>query len=85
MRARDLEAFAAADVLAHELIVDADHVIARLLKACAVVLVHLPGRVLFLGPLHPPDVVVVPLAAERAGEIGLFDLLAFVEYVSFVH
>ena len=51
--ASHLKALAAADVLAHDHIVAADHVRLRLGELCAVALVGTSGELLLLGPHQP--------------------------------
>lgn len=61
-----LEPFAATHILARKHVVDTDHIVARFLKSRSVVLVQAPRSVFLLGSLHPPDIVIIPFAAERA-------------------
>lgn len=60
----NLEPAPAAHVLAHQYIVDADHVITGFLVLDAVAFVHSRRGVLLLGPLEPADLIVVPFAAK---------------------
>lgn len=80
-----VEALAAAHITAHQHIVDADHVIARILKTFFVVLVNTARRLFFAGSLYPPDIVFIALTAHRARECSFLGFLFFVEYVAFLH
>jgi len=61
-----LESLAAAHILACKHVVDPHHIVARFLESCPVVVTDVPRSILLLGSLHPADVVIIPLAAERA-------------------
>ena len=83
--ADDFEAFAAADVLAAEQVVGADHVALRLGEAGAVALVGVARDLGFLAADEPADLVLAGLAAVRAGH-GVGTLLGLlVEKFTFFH
>jgi hypothetical protein len=85
LRTRDLEPLSTSHVLTHELIVDADHIIARLLETSPIMLIQMPWPTLLFSSLHPTNIIVVTLAAKRTRKRGLLDLLPFVEYIPFLH
>ena len=85
LRRRDLKAFPAPHILACEHIVDANHVVAGLLKLGTLVFVDVAWGILFLGPLHPANLIIIPLAAMRAGKTRRLRLLLLVTNISFVH
>src|SRR5690606_2134527 len=85
LRGRDLEALAAAHVLAHQLVVDPDHVVAGFLNAHTVLLAEVARGIFLFGPLHPADVVIVALPAKGTRIVGLLDLLLLIEDISLVH
>ena len=83
--AGDLEALATADVLARQLIVLADHVALPLGKPGPVALIGAAGHLGLLTAHQPADLVLVRLAAMRAGEsMGLL-LRLFVVKITFFH
>jgi len=85
LRRRDLEPLSASYVLTHQLIIDAYHIIAGLFVLCPVVLIQLPGTLFLFGSFHPANVIVISLAAMRAGKTGGFDFLALVKDIAFMH
>jgi hypothetical protein len=83
--AGDVEAFAAADVLAGEYVVGTDHVALGLGEAGAVALVCTAAELGFLAADQPSDLVLTGLAAVGTGH-GVGSLLGFlVEKVTFFH
>ena len=72
LKARNLEAAAAADVFAHQHIVHAHHIIARFIKLGAVVLVHMTRRIFLFQALQPSNFIIIRLTAMRADVIGAF-------------
>ncbi len=84
LRRRNIKAAATTHILAHQHIVNADHIIARILKPGQIIAIEMPRHLSLLCPLHPADFVIVPFAAMRATEICRFALLSFVKNVFFV-
>src|SRR5437868_3644199 len=80
-----LESFAATYVLARKMVVNAYHIVARFLKAPAVLFVSAARRLPFSGSPQPAHIVVCALAAVRAGEACSLGFRSFVEKISFVH
>jgi hypothetical protein len=85
LRRRNLKTFPAPNVFAHQLVVDADHVIPRLRKTRTVLFAEAPGRGGTLRPPKPADIVFVSFATRWAREGRLFDLLLFIENVPLLH
>ena len=85
LRGRNLKTPSAPHIFAHQLIVDANHIIARFFKAHTVGFVRVSRRVLFLDALEPAAVVVVALAAKRADKACCFRFLFLVKNIAFVH
>lgn len=81
LRRRDLKPSPAAVIEAHKLVVDADHVVARLFDPRPVILAHVARKIALLYPLEPSNVVVISFAAKRTGIVRLFRLLSFVKNV----
>jgi hypothetical protein len=83
--AGDVEAFAAADILAGQDVVGADHVALGFGEAGSVTLVSAPTELGLLAADEPSDLVFPGLAAVRAGH-GMGSLLGpFVKKVTFFH
>ncbi len=55
------------------------------MKLGTLMLVDVSRSVLLFRTLHPTNIVIIPLAAVRAGKTGLLDLLLLIENISFVH
>jgi hypothetical protein len=68
LEAGDLKAFAAADVLAANEVVGADHVALRLGEAGAIALIGAARHLGLFAADDPPDGILVGLAAVRAGQ-----------------
>ena len=79
LHARDLEALAAARILALHEIVAPQHVGTRLGKARAVALIRLPAQRLLFGAHQPADLVGLRLMAKQSIKIGRLQALVFVE------
>lgn len=85
LRRRDLKTPSAAHILAHQHIVNANHIVTRRLVLDTFVLVQISRRLFFLSSRHPANVVIRALAAMRAGHVRCFDFLFFVKNIAFVH
>ena len=85
LRRRYLESLSTPDISTYQLVINPHHVIARPLESGTIVLIKMPRSIAFLGPLQPPNVIVISFTTERAGITCFFDLLPFVEDVAFVH
>src|ERR1700687_642169 len=85
LRAGNIKALAATHVLAHQHVVDAHEVVARLLKAHSVLLVGAAREIAFLRALQPAHLVVGSLAAMRATIGSSLNFLYFVKEISLVH
>src|ERR1700675_4572169 len=83
--AGDFDALAAADVLAHDQVVAADHVGAGLGEFGAVALVGAAGQLLLLGAHQPGQLILRRLAAGRAVQRGRLLFFLLVEKLAFVH
>jgi hypothetical protein len=83
--ARDLEAFTAAQVLAHNHVIAAHHVGASLGKLSAVTLIGAPWKLLPLGTNQPGKLIFVGLVA--VGTVQGVSFLGFflVKEIAFVH
>jgi hypothetical protein len=68
LRAGDIETFTAGTAGQH--IVDAHHIVARVLKLAFVLLAGAPRRRGFFSALQPTYLVIVPRATVRAAEAG---------------
>lgn len=66
LRGRNFKSLPAAHVLAHQLIVDANHVVTGLFEPSAVVFVKISRRLFLLYAFDPSNIVVVSLTTERA-------------------
>src|SRR5205807_6027393 len=62
LRARNIKAFATAQVLTHQHIIDAYHIVAGIPQLCPLLLVGAPREGLFLLALHPARFGIVSLA-----------------------
>jgi len=85
LRAGDVKALAATHVLAHQHVVDAHEIVARLLKAHPVLLVCAAREIAFLGALQPTHLVIGPLTAMRTTIGRSLNFLYFVKEIAFVH
>jgi hypothetical protein len=85
LHGRNLEAFAAAHVLAHHDVVLAQHVRARLCKSGAVALIGSAGDLALLSPHQPGNFVFRGLLAARTVQVRRFLFLPFVEKLAFFH
>ena len=85
LRRRYLETFSAPHIFAHQLIVDADHVVARLLELCTFKLAQIARRIAFFCSFDPANVVIVSLAARRARVVRLLCLLSLIKNIAFMH
>jgi hypothetical protein len=85
LNAGDFKALAAADILAGELVVAADHVGLGFGEAGAVAFVGAAGDLSFLAADDPLDGVFAGLATVGTGEVVLALLGAFVEEIAFFH
>jgi hypothetical protein len=81
----DLEAFAAAHVLAGHEVVLAQHVGAGFGKAGAIAFIAASGQLSFLGANNPGDFVLSRLMAVRAVQCGHLLFWPFVEEISLFH
>jgi hypothetical protein len=79
---RDLDLLAAR--LAHDLVVDADEMVAQLGELGPVALVGARWQPVLLDPAHPADAVLVGPPAARAGHLGRTGLGAVGEESAFV-
>jgi hypothetical protein len=84
LRGRYVKASPAADILAHQHIVDTNHVIAGILKSGEIMLVKMSRRLALFGTRHPSNIVVVTFAAKRAAVIGGLGFLPFIKDIFFV-
>ena len=84
LRVGYLETAAATGVFARQHIVQAHHVIARIIVPRAIVRPHTARRRVAFDALHPADVIIIALAAMRAGKVGAFGFLSFVKDVTFL-
>jgi len=83
--ARDVEALAAADVLAGENVVGANHVALRFRETGTVALVGVSAELGFFAANEPANLILPGLAAVRAGH-GVGSLFgSLVEKVTFFH
>jgi hypothetical protein len=83
--ARDLEALAAANILAGHHVVTADHIRLGFGELGAIALVGAAGKLLLLGTHQPGELIFTRLAAVRTGQrMRLFGFF-FVKKVSFIH
>src|SRR3984885_12187351 len=83
--AGDVEAFAAAHVLARHHVIFADHVVAGLGEAGAVALVGAAGELTLLGADEPRHFIFRSLVAVGTIQVRRLLLLAFVEKFAFFH
>jgi hypothetical protein len=85
LHARNLEAFAAAQILAHHDVVFAQHVRTGFGKAGTVALVRPAGQLPLFGPDDPSHFVLRRLLTAGAVEVRWLLFLAFVKKLAFFH
>jgi len=85
LRRRYLEPLSAANVLAHQLVVDAHHIITRIVEACTVLFAKTTWGIFLLGTLQPANIVVISLTTKRTAKAGYFGFLSLVKYFPLMH
>jgi len=85
LHGRNLEALAAAHVLAHHHVVLAQHIRACLRKPGAVALIGPAGQLALFSPDQPGNFIFCRLLATRTVQVCRFLFLPFVEKLAFFH
>jgi hypothetical protein len=85
LRAWNLEAASTPHVFASQHVVDPYHIVARFLKAKAVLFVRPARYARLFGALQPADIIFSSLATMRATVVSLLNFLLLVKKILLVH
>ncbi len=84
LRIRDLEALAAANILAGKHIVNSNHVISRLTETSSILLVSSGGKLVFFDSSQPTHLIIGTLAAMGAAKLHPLCFRLLVKEIAFL-